>query len=266
MLKLLKKTTIALSLCLAGMAQADSILVYEKTGADGSKVTHTVSITGRWLRIDSDAQGKPDYTLMDTGRMIMFEVDDDARFYKLTRMGKFYWPAVPTPKFMPVPEKQTVSGVRCQKVHEMGAEKPLAEHCMSPGASLGLNARETKTLSRLFEVARRMGWDWVGIGTPDERQVSVQSRNLESGVSQQFKSVEHKAIPDNQVKIPDDYKQVRVELEKPHKQKASEPAAIPETETPLPKPESVTPEAKSESVTPEVQSESVTPPANLSTD
>ena len=58
MLKQLKITTLALSLCLSGLAQADSILVFEKTAADGSKEQHTVSITGRWLRIDSDVKDK----------------------------------------------------------------------------------------------------------------------------------------------------------------------------------------------------------------
>ena len=218
-------------------AQADSILVYEKTAADGNKVEHTISITGRWLRIDSDAKGEPDYRLMDTGRMILFEVNSAAKSYRLTRMGKFYWPQVPAPRFKPVPEKQTVSGVRCQKVLETGPEKPRAEHCMTAGASLGLNARETKTLSRLFVVARRMGWDWIGVSTLDERQVSIRSRNLDGKVSQYFKSVVHKAIPDSRVKIPDDYKQIRVEQNKPLKEppsdskKKTKSEAAPETPT-----------------------------------
>lgn len=246
MLTELRTTIAVLGLCAASMAQADSILVYEKTGADGSKVEHSISITGRWLRIDTDGQGKPHHRIMDTGRMLLFEVDDSAKSYKLTHMGKLYWPEIPVPKFMPVPEKQTVSDVRCQKVQEMGPEKPIAEHCMTAGGPLGLNARETKTLSRLFVVARRMGWDWPGVSTPDERQVSIQSRNLGSGVTQQFKSVKHEAIPDDRFKVPDDYKQIRVDQKRPPKQEAPEttekkPDTAPDASA---KPESVIPQTE----------------------
>lgn len=247
MLKQLTTTTAVLSLCAVSLAQADSILVYEKSGVDDKKIEHTISITGRWLRIDSDAKGKPDYMLMDTGRMILFEVDDSAKSYKLTRMGKFYWPEIPAPKLMPVPEKDTISGVRCQKVREMGPEKPVAEHCMAAGGPLGLNAREVKTLSRLFMVARRMGWDWVGVSTPDERQVSIRSRNLDTGISQKFKSVKHQAIPDNRVKIPDTYKRIMAEQKKPKKQKETEETEEEESESS----EKTEPAVKSESAQPE---------------
>ena len=42
------------------LAQADSTLVYELTGKDGSKVEHTISITGRWLRLESKPKVKSD--------------------------------------------------------------------------------------------------------------------------------------------------------------------------------------------------------------
>lgn len=223
MLKQLKTTTAVLCLCAASMVQADSILVYGKTGADESKVEHTISITGRWLRIDSDAKGKPDYMLMDTGRMILFEVDDSAKSYKITRVGKFYWPEVPLPEFRPKKERtKMVAGIRCRQVEEMLPDKPVAEHCMATGAQLGLNAREVKTLSRLFMIARRIGWDWPSVSTPDERMASILSRNRSSGVSQQFVSVEHKGIPDNRVKIPDTYKRIMAEQKKPAKPKTPE--------------------------------------------
>ncbi|MCU7830176.1 MAG: hypothetical protein KZQ85_14020 [Candidatus Thiodiazotropha sp. (ex Myrtea sp. 'scaly one' KF741663)] len=217
MFNLLNKSVIALGLCVIGTAHADSILKYEKVGSSGDKQTITVSITGRWLRIDNEGKEKPDYTLMDTGRLIMFEVDDDAKRYTATRMNKAYWPDMLPPKLMPVQEKATVSGIRCQKVHEMGTKAPKAEHCMTAGVQLGLNARETITLSRLLMVTRKMGWDWNGVSTPDERQVSVQSRSLDGNMSLTFKSVEHKAIPDNRVKIPDTYKQNWADQKKPAK-------------------------------------------------
>ncbi|MCU7873984.1 MAG: hypothetical protein KZQ91_14675 [Candidatus Thiodiazotropha sp. (ex Lucinoma borealis)] len=217
MLNHFNKTAMVLGLSFIGTVNADSILKYEKMVSEDIKETVTLSITGRWLRIDSDVKGKADYTLMDTGRMLMFEVMDGDKSYRQTHMGKFYWPEDLLPKLKPAREKASVSGVRCQKVHEMGPEKPLAHHCMAAGSALGLNERKTKTLSRLFLVARRMGMEWPGISTKDERQVSVSSHVLENGSSLKFVSVEHKAIPDNRMKIPDDYKQIRVEQKKHNK-------------------------------------------------
>jgi hypothetical protein len=100
----------------APLAHADSTLVYELTAADGSKIQHTIAIRGPWLRLESEPKGKSDYTLMDTARLLMFEVDDQAKSYQVTRMGRLYWPTTDlnAPKFKPIPKKQAVSGVRCQ--------------------------------------------------------------------------------------------------------------------------------------------------------
>ena len=202
----------ALLLALSGMqaVHADSILKYEQTDAAGATQTLTLSITGRWLRIDREPRSDVEYTLMDTGRMLMFEVDDDTRSYRQTRTGMFYWPEDVNPRLRPQREKSMVGGVRCQMVDEMGAGGPVATHCMAPGSGIGLNERKTKTLSRLFLVARRMGLGLGGVSTPDERQVSVSSQDVESGRRLTFVSIEHVPIPDQLMKIPDSYKAVPV--------------------------------------------------------
>ncbi|MCU7845238.1 MAG: hypothetical protein KZQ93_15525 [Candidatus Thiodiazotropha sp. (ex Monitilora ramsayi)] len=210
----INKAAVLLSCCLMGAAHADSILTFEKMGAGGKKEIRTVSITGRWLRIDSDAEGGPDYTLMDTGRMIMFEIDDKNKSFRQTHMGKYYWPKDVVPKLTPMREKGAVAGVRCNMIQEVDADKPAATHCMVPGQDVGLNQRKTKTLSRLFLVSRRMDLDWGAATTPDERQVSINSQSLENGESLKFVSAVHKPIPDNRIKIPDEFKQIRVKQQK----------------------------------------------------
>lgn len=208
------KAAMILGCCLASEVYADSILTFEKTSAAGTREVRTVSITGRWLRIDSDAAGGPDYTLMDTGRMIMFEVDDKNKSFQQTHMGKYYWPKDRLPKLKPVREKSAVSGVRCNMIEERVDDQPVAVHCMVAGQEIGLNERKTKTLSRLFLVSRRMNLDWVAATTTDERQVSISSTRSSGGESLKFLSAEHRPIPDNRMKIPDEYKQIRVEQKK----------------------------------------------------
>ncbi len=195
MLKYLKIMILVFAVSgLVPLTHADSTLVYELTGKDGSKTQHTVSISGRWLRLESSPKGKYDYLVMDTGRLLMFEVDDQARSFQTTRMGRLYWPDTPLnhPDFMPMAKKQTVAGIACQPVHEMAKDKQsIAQHCMSAGGPLGLNAREMITLSRLFMSARRIGFNWPGVATPDERQVSILSQTPD-GRKQEFKSVLHR--------------------------------------------------------------------------
>ena len=59
-----------------------------------------------------------------------------------------------------------------------------------------------------------MNLDWGGATTPDERQVSISSKSNASVEGLRFISAEHKPIPDNRIKIPDEYKQIRVEQKK----------------------------------------------------
>ncbi len=196
------------------LAQADSTLVYELTGKDGSKVEHTISITGRWLRLESKPKVKSDYTVMDLGRLMKFEVDEKEKTFQVTRLGRLYWPetALNSPEFKPIKKNNAVAGVRCQPVHEMGSDnKPVAEHCMTIGGPLGMNAREMITLSRLFMSNRRIGQSWLGLATPDERQVSILSHNP-AGWKLELKSVIHQPVDKTLLKIPVDYKRLQPDL------------------------------------------------------
>ncbi len=211
-------TAILLTLCTASASYADSTVVYQLTNKAGDKIEHTIQISGRWLRLDSQPKGKADYTVMDTGRSLMFEVDDKSKSFQVTRMGRLYWPETPlnSPKFKPVNKKNAVAGVRCQPVNEMGNnKKPVAEHCMSAGGALGLNAREMITLSRLFMSVRRMSDSladsWLGLATPDERQVSLLSQTA-AGNKLEFISVSHDRLDKTMLKIPVDYKRLQPDL------------------------------------------------------
>lgn len=215
MLKQLKVITITLAVSsVMSLSHADSTVVYELTATDGSKTQQTIAISGRWLRLDSKPKGKYDYIVMDTGRMLMFEVDDKAKNFQVTNMGRLYWPVTPllNPNFMPIPKKQVISGIRCQQVHEMTPDKKsMTEHCMTAGGPLGMNAREVITLSRLFMSARRMGLTWPGVATPDERQVSILSKNPD-GRKLEFKSVAHHFVAKTQLKMPTGYQRLKPNL------------------------------------------------------
>lgn len=215
MLKHLKGIAVALATSsVVSLAHADSTLVYELTETDGSKSEYNIAISGRWLRLTAKPKGKYDYTLYDTGRLLMFEVDDKEKSFQVTRMGRPYWPNTPInkPNFIPIAKKKTVSGVRCQPVHEMTKDKQaMTEHCMSTGGPLGLNAREMITLSRLLMSAERMGLAWPGVATIDERQIAILSKNPD-GKKQEFKSVNHHFVVKNLFKIPTDYKRLKPDL------------------------------------------------------
>lgn len=226
-------TAILLIFFAASASYADSTVVYQLTNKAGDKVEHTIQISGRWLRLESQAKGKADYTVMDMGRMLMFEVDDKSKSFQLTRLGRLYWPETPlnSPKFKPVNKKNAVAGVSCQPVNEMGKDKkPVAEHCMSPGGSLGLNAREMITLSRLFMSARRIGNSWAGVATPDERQVSILSQNA-AGDKLELKSISHGRIDKTLLKIPVDYQRLKPDL--PVQQKKQQKTEQPKIEQPV---------------------------------
>ncbi len=207
-------TAILLTLCATPVSYAESTLVYELSNKAGDKVEHTIAISGRWLRIDSAPKGKTDHTVMDTGRQLKFDIDDKAKSYQFTRMGRLYWPQTPlnSPKFKPVRKNNAVAGVRCQPVNEIGENKQaITEHCMASGGSLNLNTREMITLSRLFMSTRRMGDSWLGVATPDERQVSILSQNA-AGDRLVLKSVSHGWIDKTLLKIPVDYKRLQPDL------------------------------------------------------
>lgn len=218
-LKHLKSIAIALAASsIVSLAHADSTVVYELTGTDGSKTQYTIAIRGPLLRLESIPKGKSDYTLMDTGRLLKFDVNNKTKSFQVTHMGRLYWPetALNSPKFKPVAKKKTASGVSCQPVSEIGKNnQPVAEHCMSSGGSLRLNAREMITLSRLFMSVRRMSNklsnSWLGVATPDERQVSILSHNP-AGDKLLLKSVTLGRMDKTLLKVPNDYKRLKPDL------------------------------------------------------
>lgn len=198
----------ALAASHAPSAGADATLVYETTLGSGSKVQHTISISGRWLRIDSDAEDAKGYTIMDTGRLLKFDIDDASKSFTVTRAGRLFWPSFSMPVFKATKQMREVADVRCRKVMEMRDGEPVAEHCMSASGPLNLSAREQITLTRLFTSARRMGMGWAGAATEDERQVSIASKLAESVAAQELKSVSHEVIPSEKLRIPPDYKRI----------------------------------------------------------
>ncbi len=196
---------------------ADSVLTYELTNPNGKTVKQTISIYGRWLRLDTEPRGQADYVLMDTGRQLKFDIYDQSKTYQVTRMGRLYWPATANvvPQFKPLRKSASIAGARCQQVLEINASaEPILQHCMSTTGPLGLNSREMVTLSRLFMLGRRLNVGWPAVATRDERQVSISSRGKD-GTLQQFKSVWHGKLPYTQFKIPVDYQRLKPDLPDP---------------------------------------------------
>ncbi len=209
----LKTATAVLSLCMASVTHGESTLVFENIEADSAKSQQTISISGRWLRSETDKKGKPDYTLFDSGRLMLFNVDDTEKNYRVTRVGRLFWPDAPTaPKFKPTNKRYSVAGFPCVIVQEMGKEGPVAEHCMAGLGPLGLNRRELIAMSRLFMTGRAMRTGEIGVATPDERQISIQSKSLVGKQSRVLKSISHKPILNSKLKIPDDYNRIKPDL------------------------------------------------------
>lgn len=71
--------------CCASLARAEATLVYETTDAAGAKTQHTFSISGRFVRMDSDPREQSGYALFDSGRMVMFFVDEKEKSYTPVR-------------------------------------------------------------------------------------------------------------------------------------------------------------------------------------
>ena len=235
--------------CCAQLAQADATLVYETSDTAGAKTQYTFSISGRFVRIDSEPREQSGYSLFDTGRMVMFNVDETAHSYMPVKAGRFFHPSISvTPPdttanktaekpasskpaedssaektassdpavaastattLKATKKKLTVAGKRCRVVLELADEKPVAEHCMSGTGELGLSKREVVTLSRLFTKAANLNLNLLGAATKDERYVSIQSQRTDDKASQTLKSVSKTAIPSEKMRIPEDYKQLQ---------------------------------------------------------
>jgi hypothetical protein len=103
---------------------------------------------------------------------------------------------------------ETVADVRCRVVMEFVDGEPAVEHCMANKAALGITERETRSLSRLFEMARKRGWDWLPAATGDEEFVSVRSRRAADGAAWTLRSVSTAALPAAHTRIPRDFREL----------------------------------------------------------
>lgn len=109
---------------------------------------------------------------------------------------------LPAPTFKPSKKKRTVAGIRCRVVHELFDDKPVKEHCMANSAALGVTKREVITLSRLFAMARKLEFDWLGVGTKDEEFIAIHSRDLGDNRMLQLTSLSAKPLPAGYLRIP----------------------------------------------------------------
>jgi len=112
------------------------------------------------------------------------------------------------PVLKPMKKTRSVASIRCRVVVELVDNKPVVEHCMANTPRLHVTNRELITLARLFEAGRNMDLGLLGIGTKDERFVSVQSRDLRDRRTLQLKSISHQALPSGHLRIPNTYKKV----------------------------------------------------------
>ena len=136
-------------------------------------------------------------------------------------------------RLQPTKRMETVGGVRCRVVAELVDGEPAVEHCMANKAAFGMTERETRTLARLFEMARKRGWDWLPAATQDEEFVSVRSRRAADGAIWTLQSVSTAALPAAYLRISRDFREL------PYQPPADKPA---EADV-----------AKGESAAPEVQ-------------
>lgn len=120
---------------------------------------------------------------------------------------------VSTPTLKPSKKMRSVAGIRCRVVQELLDGEPVMEHCMANSAGLGLTKREVITLSRLFGMARDRTFGWLGIGSGDEKFVSVQSRDLRNDSMLRLTSVSTEPLPVGYLRIPKTFKLVEPEAQ-----------------------------------------------------
>jgi hypothetical protein len=127
-------------------------------------------------------------------------------------------PAKPSepPKFKPTKKMGTVAGMKCRVILELGeSEEPIRQHCMANTGHLGLTEREVITLARLFAAAREMGFGWLGVGTKDERFISIETRDLTSNKTLQLKSISTTPLPKGHLRVSKSFKEVKSQPPKP---------------------------------------------------
>lgn len=105
-------------------------------------------------------------------------------------------------------KNQKIAGVPCRMVEELIDDKPVMTHCMAPKARLGITERETRTLARVFAMARKRDYGWLGTATNDEEFVSVASQDLQSKKTLRLKSVSTDPLPVGHLRVPREFKEV----------------------------------------------------------
>ena len=119
-------------------------------------------------------------------------------------------PALPEKsQFKPSPKTDEIAGVRCRVILELIDGEPAIEHCMANKAALGMTEREMRTLARLFVMARKRGYDWLGAATEDEDFVSVRSRDMLRGKTLNLTSASTNALPAGRLRVPKDFIEVK---------------------------------------------------------
>jgi len=113
------------------------------------------------------------------------------------------------PKLKATWDKREVAGIECRVVEEIEDGKPVIEHCMANKARLGITERETRTLARLFAMARDRGYGWLAVGTGDEEFVSIQARDMADGSELILKSVSTEPLPAGYLRISPEFKQTK---------------------------------------------------------
>ena len=210
------------------MARADATLVYVTVTADAGKTVHTFNIRDRFIRVDMDSEPNR-YWVIDTGLLTIADVDKSRQEYTFEKLPRPILPgAVAASGKAPAPaaaggaailaaepvlaatrNKESVAGIGCRVVIEKVDKQPVAEHCMAGTGELGLTSREMITLSRMFTTARRLGLGWVGVATPDERIVSINSRLLDGDAGQQLQSVSYEYIENELMQVPKSYRRIK---------------------------------------------------------
>jgi hypothetical protein len=119
-------------------------------------------------------------------------------------------PAPPTPQhFKATKDMDEVAGIRCRIVVELIEGEPAIEHCMANKAALGTTERETRTLARLFAMARERGFDWLGTATQDEEFVSIRSRDPKRNRTLSLTSISTKPLPSGHLRVPEGFTEAK---------------------------------------------------------
>lgn len=210
------------------VAHADATLVYALTDSSAGTVNKKISLSRFFARVDSSDRphefllfqaGKffplyrvntadATYALLSssTGQKGASEPDSAASKQKAVS-GSPHQPA-DTIIFKPTRKMEGVAGVKCRLVLELEDQTPGIEHCMANKAGLGLTERESRTLARLFVLARKLSYGWLGAATPDEDFVSVRSKLPDQAGTLELLSVSTAPLQRGYLKVPSEFKEI----------------------------------------------------------